>query len=82
MTETFKVPDGFSPQFCNAVYGFYSGRRDKHIFDELRSRYGTERYYLEYVEEIYAENGWKLDIKSRKAYREIFRGVLNYSSFL
>jgi len=79
--ETFNVPDGFSPQFCNAVYGFFTGRRDKHIFDELKTRFGTERYYLESIEEIYNENGWRLDIKSRKAYREIFRGTLSFDSF-
>lgn len=80
--EQFEVPDGFSYQFCNAVYGFYSGRRDKHIFDELKTRFGTERYYIESIEEIYRENKWKLDVKTKRAFREIFRGLLTHNSFL
>jgi hypothetical protein len=72
------VPDGFSITFARAVRDFYIGGRKPETIRELRTRYGTEVYYMEAIEEIYAENGWKFDAKSKKLMRSVFRGEINF----
>lgn len=69
----FEIPAGFSVPFTSAVYDFHMGRRDEQTLKELRSRFGTENYYIEAIEEIYSENSWRLDPKTKKMFRKIFR---------
>ncbi len=68
------VPDGFSIPFTNAVRDFYVGIRNPNVIRELRTRFGTENYYMDAIEEIFSENGWKFDAKMKKLMRSVFRG--------
>ena len=69
----FLVPDGYSNEFARALYEHRNGNKGYNVIKELRSRFGTEKFYIESVETIYEFNDWKLDIKTKKDLRKIFK---------
>lgn len=71
--SNFEIPPGFSVPFTSAVNDFRMGKRDEQTLRELRTRFGTEHYYIEAIEEIYSENSWHLEPKIKKIFRKIFR---------
>ncbi len=69
----FLVPDGYSHEFARALYEHRNGNKEYSIIKELRTRFGTEKFFVESVETIYEFNEWKLDIKTKKDLRKIFK---------
>jgi hypothetical protein len=67
-----EVPDGYSPEFTRALYDHRMGNKYPNVISEIRSRFGTERYFLEAVESVYEQNEWKLDIKTKRELKKIF----------
>jgi hypothetical protein len=72
------IPDGFSVTFARAVRDFYTGDRSSSTIKELRMRYGTENYYMEAIEEIFSENGWRFDAKTKRLMRAVFKGTATF----
>ena len=68
-----EVPDGYSTEFTKALYDHKMGYKMPHVISELRNRFGTERYFLEAVESVYEQNSWKLDIKTKRELKKIFK---------
>jgi hypothetical protein len=72
-TQSVMIPDGYSPEFARALNEFRNGNFSSSVFSEIRNRYGTERYFLEALEEIFSHNGWKLDIKTKRNLKKLFK---------
>lgn len=60
--------------WASAVYRWRQGLHDWNDLQEMRGRYGTERYFMESFEELYKQNGWTCDAKSKRSARSLFRG--------
>jgi len=71
-----QIPDDYPQTFVLAAYDYFRGG-DKwpHHVKELRGRFGTEKFFMEAMEEIWEQNGWSIDIKLRKEWRKLFRGT-------
>ena len=67
------IPDSYSPTFARALYDHRVGTVTPDVIRELRSRYGTERFFLEAVESIYEHNSWQLGIKVKRDLKRIFK---------
>ena len=67
-----EVPDGYSTEFTRALYGHRMGHVHSAVINEIKNRFGTERYFLEAVEAVYEQNNWKLDIKTKRTLKKIF----------
>lgn len=68
------VPDGYSSEFTKALYDYRMGNVTTATIREIRTRFGTEKFFVEALETIYEENGWKLDIKTKRDLKKIFKG--------
>ena len=66
------IPDGYSPEFTRALYDFRMGNKWPNVIRELKTRFGTSKFYIEAVETIYEHNEWKLDQKTKKELKKIF----------
>jgi len=60
--------------WASAVWRWRGGVHDWGDLQEMRTRYGTERYFMESFEELYKQNGWECDAKTKRAARALFRG--------
>lgn len=60
--------------WASAVYRWRQGLHSWEDLQEMRGRYGTERYFMESFEELYKQNDWTCDAKSKRAARTLFRG--------
>ena len=70
------IPDDFPQTFILAAYDYFrGGLRGDHLVKELRGRFGTEKFYIEALEELWEQNGWTVDIRVRKEWRKLFRGT-------
>lgn len=69
------VPDGYSPEFTRAIYDHRMGHVSPTVIKEIRTRFGTEKYFVEAIEAIYEQNDWKLEIKLKRDLKKIFKGV-------
>ena len=70
------IPDDYPQTFVQAAYDhFRNGSTWPSVMKELRGRFGTEKFYMEALEEIWTQNGWPIDIKTRKEWRKLFRGT-------
>lgn len=58
-----------------AVWRWRGGNHTWEDLREMKTRYGTERYFMESFEELYKQNGWECDAKSKRAARSLFRGA-------
>jgi len=72
-TQSVMIPDGYSPEFARALNEFRNGNFSSAVFSEIRNRYGTERFFVEALEEIFSHNGWKLDIKTKRNLKKLFK---------
>jgi len=70
----FLIPDSYSAIFARAIYDHRAGMVTADTIRELRTRYGTERYFMEAVEAIYEHNDWALGIKTKRDLKKIFKG--------
>lgn len=68
------ISDSYSAIFAKAVYDHRVGRLTSDTIRELRTRYGTELYFMEAVEAIYEYNDWSLGIKTKRDLKKIFKG--------
>lgn len=70
------IPDDYPQSFVQAAYDhFLLDRTWPSVMKELRGRFGTEKFYMEALEEVWVQNGWPVDIKVRKEWRKVFRGT-------
>ncbi len=70
------IPDDYPQSFVQAAYDYFrGGYNGSHIVKELRGRFGTEKFYMEALEEVWTQNSWPIDIKTRKEWRKLFRGT-------
>lgn len=69
-----EVPDGYSQEFTRAIYDHRMGNVSIGVIKELRTRFGTEKFFVEAVEAVYEQNEWKLDIKTKRDLKRIFKG--------
>jgi hypothetical protein len=69
------IPDDYSAIFARSIYDHREGHVSVETLKELRTRYGTERYFMEAVEAIYEHNDWKLGIKTKRDLKKIFKGI-------
>ena len=69
-----EVPDGYSAEFTRAIYDHRMSALTQTGIRELRTRFGTEKFFVEAVEAIYEQNEWKLDIKTKRDLKKIFKG--------
>ena len=72
-TTSIMIPDGYSPEFARALNEFRNGNFSHSVLNEIKNRYGTERYFVEALEEIFSHNGWKLDIKTKRNLKKLFK---------
>ena len=68
------VPDGYSGEFTKALYDHRMGNVTASTIREIRTRFGTEKFFIEALEAVYQENEWKLDIKTKRELKKIFNG--------
>jgi hypothetical protein len=68
-----EIPDGYSPDFAKALYEYRMGNITHSVLREIKQRFGTERFFVEAVEAIYQTNEWKLDIKTKRDLKRIFK---------
>ena len=70
------IPDDYPATFVQAAYDYFRGGVHwPGVIKELRGRFGTEKFYMEALEEVWTQNGWQIDIKTRKEWRKLFRGT-------
>jgi len=67
------IPDSYSSNFAKALYDHRVGSVTFDVIKELRTRYGTEKFFMEAVESIYEHNGWQLGIKVKRDLKKIFK---------
>lgn len=67
------IPDSYSPTFARALYDHRVGNMTFEVIRELKTRYGTEKFFLEAVESIYEHNSWQLGIKVKRDLKRIFK---------
>ena len=74
-SKLLEIPDGYSPEFARALYEYRIGNVSYSVINELRNRFGTERFFVEAVEAVFETNSWKLDIKTKRDLKKLFKGV-------
>lgn len=67
------IPDSYSAAFARALFDHRVGTVNFEVIRELRTRYGTEKFFLEAVESIYEHNSWQLGIKVKRDLKKIFK---------
>ncbi len=72
-TQSVMIPEGYSPEFARALNEFRNGNFSQTVINEIRNRYGTERFFVEALEEIFKHNDWKLDIKLKRNLKKLFK---------
>lgn len=72
-SSNITIPDGYSAEFTRAVNEFRNGNFTHTVLSEIKNRYGTERFFVEAIEEIFSHNGWKLDIKTKRNLKKVFK---------
>lgn len=73
-SRLLEIPDGYSAEFARALFEHRSGNITYNVISELRNRFGTEKFFIEAVEAVYETNSWKLDIKTKRDLKKIFKG--------
>lgn len=67
------ISDSYSAAFSRALYDHRAGNVTAEVIRELKTRYGTEKFFLEAVESIYEYNSWQLGIKTKRDLKKIFK---------